>query len=103
MEPLRALTHRPLKTAAAGRSTAADKSYWHQVSLINLQLKGLFDGYSQAAKADSTGSIKPLIFESILYMNLGDELGVRTSACVNMQLTFFVVRLCACAALQSLG
>lgn len=55
-------------------STAADRAYWHQVELINLQMRGVFDGYTEAAKA-SKGLIPALIWEAILYMNLGDEAG----------------------------
>ena len=61
-------------TALSKQSTTADMAYWHQVSLINLQMKGVWDGYTTAAKA-SSGALPALKWESILYMNLGDELG----------------------------
>ena len=53
-------------------STAADIAYWHHVDLINTQMKALHAGYTEQAKAES---LPPLIFEAILYMNMGDELG----------------------------
>ena len=61
-------------TSLSAQSTAADKAYWHHVNLINLQMRGLWEGYSAAAKA-SKGALPALKWESILYMNLGDELG----------------------------
>ena len=58
----------------AKQSTVADKAYWHHVDLINLQMRGVWDGYTTAAKG-SKGKLPELKWESILYMNLGDELG----------------------------
>lgn len=58
----------------AKQSTVADKAYWHHVDLINLQMRGVWDGYTTAAKG-SKGKLPALKWESILYMNLGDELG----------------------------
>lgn len=45
-----------LMTELSKQSTIADRTYWHQVGLVNLQMKGLHQGYSEAAKADSSGA-----------------------------------------------
>jgi hypothetical protein len=63
-----------LMSRTAQRGTPADRTYWHHVNLINSQMKGLHAGYMEAANA-SAGELEPLIFESILYLNMGDELG----------------------------
>ena len=61
-----------LMSHIAQKGTPADRSYWHHVNLINLQMRGVHAGYLEGAKE---AGLPPLIFESVLYMNMGDEVG----------------------------
>ena len=59
--------------ATAKHSTQADRAYWHQISLVYTQLQGIHLGYMQAAQVPS--ALPPLSLNTILAMNMGDELG----------------------------
>ena len=59
--------------AVAPLSSAADATYWHHAALVDAQLEGVHEGYQQAAEA-SHGALPSLPFESLLYLNLGDEM-----------------------------
>ena len=56
----------------ANESSATEAAYWHHMGLVDAQLAGLHEGYEQAAR-DSHGALPSLPFESILYLNLGEE------------------------------
>lgn len=74
------------------QSSAAEAAYWHHFSLVDVQLRGLHEGYGLAVN-ESGGALPPLPFESVLYLNLGEELeqfaGFRPGVGVGQRLPTF--------------
>jgi hypothetical protein len=53
---------------------SADKIYWHQVGLVNKQLGGLYQGYTEARKDMKAITKDPLTEQDMLLLNLGGDL-----------------------------
>jgi hypothetical protein len=55
---------------------SADKTYWHQVNLVNQQLAGLYQGYlaGRQAMAGRGVTATPLTEQDMLLLNLGGDL-----------------------------